>query len=89
MDNSLNQFILIDLYWYKKYNWEELTEDFINNWRYEKGVDFLQWGVKWAIEEMEDKGGLATELFVKIRVLKGSPMFEHIKNGGLVKIVED
>ena len=89
IDNSLWQTIIIDLYWYEKYNWEELTPEFLNCWEYEKGVDFLQWDVKDWIEEMEKNWGLATEMFVKIRILRDNPMFQHLLNGGLVKIVKD
>lgn len=89
-DNSLWQTILIDLYWYKNYNWEELTEDFLNNWEYEKGIDFLQGKFfKEDIENFEKNWGLATEMFVKIRILRDNPMFQHLLNGGLVKIVKD
>ena len=89
-----NQEFVIDLYGYRNYNWEELTEDFLNEWDY-IGVDYslstdknwcLHDHVKKSVEYLEKNWTLITEFFIKQRVLRNNPIFKHIMNWGKIKI---
>ena len=80
-----------DLYWYKNYNWEKETDDFLNNWDYicfDKMIESKNWydNLIEHINELEKNWTLITEMYIKLRVLKDSPIFKHLENWGKIKI---
>lgn len=89
-----NQTFFCDIYGYENYNWEELTEEFLNEGKYitcdailETNTDFvLNNNAKEVIESYEKEGTLITEMFIKQRVLRDNPIFKHIMNWGKIKI---
>lgn len=84
-----NQHFLIDLYGYKNYNWEELTDDFLNEWDYidvDLWAEGTFWDFKKIVEDYEKEGTLITEFFIKQRVLRDNPIFKHIMNWGKIRI---
>jgi hypothetical protein len=93
-----NQIFFGDLYGYKNYNWKELTEDFINEWDYiwfwndweeidvDAIIDERGW-LKEILDYYEKQGTLITEIFLKQRIMRGTPLFEHLQKGGKVKLV--
>lgn len=83
-----NRQFFLDYYWYGKYNGEELTPDFLNNWEYGDTDSTLE-NIGDFIKETENNGGIITELFIKTRVLKGDPLFDHLANGGDLSFEQD
>lgn len=84
-----NQNFFIDLYGYENYNGQELTDEFINNGDYLDCDAEIKDGKYWLanyIKDLEEQWTLTTELFVKLRVLKWTPIFEHLAKGGKVRL---
>lgn len=86
-----NQDFFIDLYGYENYNWEELTEDYLNNWDYIDCDQLLTTEGRFsdfreAIKHYEEEWNIITEFFIKQRVLRDNPIFKHIMNWGKIKI---
>lgn len=74
--------------WYKKYNWEDLTEDYINNSDYlwNNIIDrTLKLDRSKTVENFEKEWKI-TDLYFSIRVLKDNPLFKHLANSESIEI---
>lgn len=89
-----NQTFFIDLYGYKDYKWEEQTPEFLSNGNcididavLDTDKNFiLHDTAKKVVESYEKDWYIITEMFIKQRVLRNSPIFKHIMNWGKIKI---
>ena len=86
------QTFFCDLYGYKDYKGQELTDDFLNNWEYICFDDMVETPTGYKdlfnhIKELEKNWTLTTELFIKLRVLRNNPIFEHLAKWGKIKLV--
>lgn len=82
------QTFFIDLYGYEDYNQQPLTDDFLACGDYLE-CDATTDNLTATKNRIEDNGGLITEFFVKQRVIKGTPLFEHLAKWGKIKIILD